>query len=62
MTLRQFIYLGFFETSYIKAEKVEGITTYALRAADGSLLLRAQNRDAIRVLARELNVAPQLLH
>lgn len=62
MNLRQFIYLGIFETSYIKVEMVEGTTTYTLRAADGSLLFRTENRDTARVLANELNVALQPLH
>lgn len=62
MNLRQFIYLGIFETSYIRIETVEGATTYALRAADGSLLFRTENRDTARVLAQELNVALHPLH
>lgn len=62
MTLRQFTYLGIFESSYIKPETVDGATTYAVHAADGSLLFRVADRTAARLLAREFNVAPQPLH
>jgi hypothetical protein len=62
MTLRQFTYLGIFNTSYIKPETQDGAVCYAVHAADGSLLFRVADRDAARLLAREFNVAPQSLH
>lgn len=62
MTLRQFAYLGFFEKSYIKPEQIEGITHYAVHAADGSLLFRVANREAARLLAREFQVETVPLH
>lgn len=62
MTLRQFAYLGIFDTSYIKPETIDGTPSYAVHAADGSLLFRVPDRDAARLLAREFKVSPQPLH
>lgn len=62
MTLRQFAYLGFFDSSYIRAETRDGAVSYAVHAADGSLLFRVADRDAAKLLSRELNFAPQPVH
>lgn len=46
----EFAFFGFFQHSYIKAERVDGRTRFAIHAANGSLLCRAPDLETARLI------------
>ena len=62
MTSRAFLALGAMNVAYIKPVTVDGLTAYAIHAADGQELAIFSARDVAFVAARQNDLEPVSVH
>ena len=62
MTPRAFLALGSMNVAYIKPVTVDGLTAYAIHAADGQELAIFSARDVAFVAARQNDLEPVSVH
>lgn len=62
MTPKAFLALGSMNVAYIKPVTIDGLTVYAIHAADGQELAVFDERDVAFVAARQNDLEPVSVH